>query len=286
MALTYDDYYNKQLKLITPQMNTAISESDSTFDKQKTAVRDNYNYQISEAEKSYEDSYRENAIQKLINERQVAESMANIGLTDSGLNRTQQTAVQLSYANNKSSIDRQKQAQVDALAQQLAATLSEIDINKSNAATNIKNTYYNQAAENATSLYNTDVQAETERYNQTTASRSQMSTIKQKALEIYNAGGDWKLAEYLDSLGLSDNERDDVLVYILGDGVTAGYGDRLEVFEVANKGFSTARKAASKVGSEAVSAANAISNKIYNSLSGFDKLKYRIRQAANKKISN
>lgn len=74
-------------------MNTDISESNSTKEKQKTVVTDNYNYRIAEAEKAYDDSYRENAIQKLINERQVAESMANMGLTDSGLNRTQQTAV-------------------------------------------------------------------------------------------------------------------------------------------------------------------------------------------------
>ena len=53
-----------------------------------------------------------------------------MGLSDSGLNRTQQTAVQLSYANNRSGIERQKQAQLDTFAQNLAAELSSIRQNK------------------------------------------------------------------------------------------------------------------------------------------------------------
>ena len=161
---SYDYHYKNQVKSLKPKLNEEIKASNKTFESQKKAVTDNYNYQINEAEKAYADDYRENAIQKIVNERAVAENMANMGLRDSGLNRTQMTATQLSYGNNKAKIDRQKQAQVDALAQTLAASLSEIDINKSNAAASIRQSYDSLASQNATALAKADTEAATERY--------------------------------------------------------------------------------------------------------------------------
>lgn len=89
-----------------------LADVDTLYANQAASINKNYDSQIDKQNKAYEDSYRENAIQKLINERQVAENMANLGLTNSGLNRTQQTAVQLSYANNKAGIDKQKQSDI------------------------------------------------------------------------------------------------------------------------------------------------------------------------------
>ena len=163
-----------------------------------------------------------------------------MGLRDSGLNRTQMTAAQLSYGNNKAALDRQKQAQVDALAQQLAATLSELDINKSNAAASIRQSYDNQAIQNATELYNADLKEQTERYkeslnaiekaNAQALERSKnLSQTKLTALEKYNSGGDEKLAAYLDALDLTDEEQAEIFAYIYGytaeDGTeVAGHG--------------------------------------------------------------
>lgn len=79
----------------TPQMKADIAASGKVYDTQRRQTQDTYDRQIKDTNNSYEDMYRENAVQKLINEREIAEDMANSGLTDSGLNRTQQTAVQL-----------------------------------------------------------------------------------------------------------------------------------------------------------------------------------------------
>ena len=100
-----DDYKKELEKLYAASQAEDIAASDKRYETEKKLTTDQYNRQINETENSYEDLYRENAVQKLINEREVAENMANLGLTDSGLNRTQQTAVQLSYANNKNKID-------------------------------------------------------------------------------------------------------------------------------------------------------------------------------------
>ena len=180
---TYDYHLKNVKKNSKTELDSAIEENNKNFENQKKAVQDNYNYQINATEKSYADDYRENAIQKLVNERMVAESMSNMGLRDSGLNRTQMTANQLSYGNNKAALDRQKQAQVDALAQQLAATLSEIDINKSAAAASIRQSYDNRAIQTATELYNADVEAQTERYKADLATAEKLIEKSNKAVE-------------------------------------------------------------------------------------------------------
>ena len=101
MAVKSFEEYEKELKKsYAPQEAEAIVANEQKYATEKKLTTDTYNRQIDETSKSYEDLYDENAVNRLVNEREVAENMANLGLTDSGLNRTQQTAVQLSYANS------------------------------------------------------------------------------------------------------------------------------------------------------------------------------------------
>ncbi len=119
----YKNFYDDDRK-------KAKDAATKIYDEQEIIANNAYNQAIKDAKISYEDQHRENAIQKLINENEIAEDMANMGHSDSGLNRTQQTAVQLSYANNRAGIERQKQVQLDTFAQNLAAELSSIRQNK------------------------------------------------------------------------------------------------------------------------------------------------------------
>lgn len=75
--------------------------------------------QQKKAEADYQDIVDTAAVQREIDRRQIAETMANMGLTNSGLNATQQTAVQLSAGNKMAAADRQRQAAVDALTKSL-----------------------------------------------------------------------------------------------------------------------------------------------------------------------
>lgn len=154
MAIVYDDYLAAAQKYLEDQKNQALADSNKLYDSQRDALTSQYDSQLSGVEGAYRDSYNENAVQKLINERQVAENMANLGLTDSGLNRTQQTAIQLSYANNKANLDRQKQSQIDALNLQKAQGLATIDQNRLAGQSDINQYYANLATQNATSAYN------------------------------------------------------------------------------------------------------------------------------------
>jgi len=138
MAVSGRKYYASQRKADKKAENML-------FDRQIESTNKDYDTQVFEQGRAYEDQYRDNAVQKEINKRQVAESMANLGLRDSGLNRTQQTAVQLSYGNNRASIDKQRQAGIDSLNFSRRQTIDAIKQNRIAAIANIDKTYDNLA---------------------------------------------------------------------------------------------------------------------------------------------
>ncbi len=141
--------------------------SDKSYDTQKQLTTNTYNKQIDETADSYQDLYDENAVQRIINERSIAENMANLGLTDSGLNRTQQTAVQLSYGNAKNKIDVSRQKAVDSLTAELASKISQLDTEKQSAAASIDSSYAQAARSSAQDMYNTAFKAEQEQIAET-----------------------------------------------------------------------------------------------------------------------
>lgn len=153
MPTAYTDFEEEAKKLINPNREKALQDSDAFYNSQIASTNKLYDAETEKAGKAYDDSYRENAVQKLINERQVAENMANLGLTNSGLNRTQQTAVQLSYANQKANIDRQRQSALDNINLTRSQAIDAIEQNRQNSAMNINQGYDNLINETATSNY-------------------------------------------------------------------------------------------------------------------------------------
>ena len=135
---TGKQYYSKQKK-------SDLKVSNELYDNQAASTNRDYDTQVFEQGRAYEDQYRENAVQKEINKRQISESMANLGLTDSGLNRTQLTAAQLSYGNNKSAIDRQRQAGIDSLNYSRRQALDTIEQNRLAANAQIEQGYAEKA---------------------------------------------------------------------------------------------------------------------------------------------
>lgn len=142
-----------------------ISANKTVYDNNAKTITDSYNAQIDEAKDSYEDQYRENAVQKKVNEFYIAEEMANMGLTNSGLNRTQITANQLSYSNNKAKIDMQRQSMVDKLTLEMQGYLTENENTRISAEQSIKDAHEQADLVEATESYNTQLQAEVDAYN-------------------------------------------------------------------------------------------------------------------------
>ena len=173
----------------TPQMKADIAASGKVYDTQRRQTQDTYDRQIKDTNNSYEDMYRENAVQKLINERKIAEDMAGLGLTDSGLNRTQQTAVQLSYANSKNKIDTNRQKAVDTLAASLADAVSRIDANKLAAAEKIRGSYESSWNSAAQSTYAKELEEQTKRVEANIKAQKEQIAEQQKANYIIQTNG-------------------------------------------------------------------------------------------------
>lgn len=173
----------------TPQMKADIAASGKVYDTQRQQTQDTYDRQIKDTNNSYEDMYRENAVQRLINEREIAENMADLGLTDSGLNRTQQTAVQLSYANSKNKIDTTRQKAVDTLAASLADAVSRIDANKLAAAEKIRSSYESGWSSAAQSTYAKELEEQTKRVEANIKAQKEQIAEQQKANYIIQTNG-------------------------------------------------------------------------------------------------
>lgn len=172
------DIYKKQG---AAQRDADVSASDKMYDTQRQQTQNTYNRQIQDTNNSYEDMYRENAVQKLINEREIAEDMASAGLTDSGLNRTQQTAVQLSYANSKNKIDVNRQKAVDTLTASLADAISSIDANKLSAAEKIRSSYESSWNSAAQSTYAKELEEQTKQVEANIKAQKEQIAEQQKA---------------------------------------------------------------------------------------------------------
>ena len=149
----------EQKKLLSKDLENEVSTLNQVAATNKQTITNDYNAQISETEKDYNDLYDQNNVQRIINERRIAENMANLGLTDSGLNRTQQTAAQLSYANNQNRLSIAKQKAVEDLARVMNAKLSEIEIARAQNEQSIRSAYGQKAVDNATSIYNAEQDA-------------------------------------------------------------------------------------------------------------------------------
>ncbi|MCI8360114.1 MAG: hypothetical protein HFE86_02105, partial [Clostridiales bacterium] len=98
----------------------------------------------------YRASFDKNELQQLINERQLKERMNRMGLTDSGLNRSQQTALQLQRSNADQAVMQQKNAAAAAIRQQAQSNLSALEQQKLQA---VANAQYNMQSRKQDYLY-------------------------------------------------------------------------------------------------------------------------------------
>lgn len=164
LSTDFDAIKKGQVDLLASDKEKKKSDVNALYDSKETVLNDEYGRAVDDTKESYVDDYQKNAVQKLINERQVSESMANLGLTDSGLNRTQQTAVQLSYANQKGKIDLQKQKALDELSANLASGMATIKQNRISDLSQVDTDFEALADSRAAQIYKDNVEANTAMY--------------------------------------------------------------------------------------------------------------------------
>ena len=171
----YTDLYNTQSGQRTTSADTEWSGILGGITAQYDNARSEIDRQKEAVPQQYRALYDNNALQEAIGRRQLRESMARAGLTDSGLNRTQNTALSLMRGNADMNASLQKQSALDNLSAQLSKMAADFASQKASeqariysAAASDNNSLYaqlmGQAGTAATSRYNIDVGAETDRY--------------------------------------------------------------------------------------------------------------------------
>ncbi len=183
MATSYDTYKKQYLKDKSEDKIIDINAVQNQAEQQKQAVTESYNTGIAETQASYENAFRQNEVQRALNERYLERKAAEMGLTDSGMNRTQQTANQLSYGNQKATLTTQKQKAIDTLAAAMRAKIADIDTAEKADIRAIEKQYDANAEQYATNMYKADLEAETERYK---AQVEAAKNVKTNALNAYN----------------------------------------------------------------------------------------------------
>ena len=203
---TYDEYLADQLAASKKQTDEyaarrktraeeAARVSDAFYDAAIETSRKDHEASAKQTEDSYRSVYDANAVNELVMRREIQEAIANMGLTDSGLNATQQTAVSLQRGRADSEATRQKQAAVDAIIRELNSRRAELEAQKTSAAAgiyaqadadilNLRINADTDARQNAASLYAADREAEATRYaaeQEAATKQAQMLLDAQKA---------------------------------------------------------------------------------------------------------
>lgn len=157
------DYFKKQTsKNYADSEAAAIQAAKDAANANIKLIEDNYGTQIADAKAAYDPLFRQNEIQRAVNERYLERRAAEMGLTDSGLSRTQQTANRLSYSNQNAEYMRQRQKAVDTLKAAMDAKILEQNTNLNSNIAGIKTTYADKRTADAVSMYNEAVKNETE----------------------------------------------------------------------------------------------------------------------------
>lgn len=209
MPTAFNNIADELRKKYASDQEKSIADNEALYANKVNSTNKLYDAQLEKQKSAYDNSYRENAIQKLINERKVAENMANLGLTNSGLNRTQQTAVQLSYANQKAAIDRSRQSAIDDINLSRTQALDTIEQNRISGEAAIRQNYEDMINQTAQNIYKEQLDAETKIIEEQLKQQQQNSYIikQNNALLSKNYSGTF---EYngIDSYRITKNGND------------------------------------------------------------------------------
>lgn len=200
-----------------------IDSVNAAIDRTTAASTKPYQTQIEQLPEAYQKQFDANAVQELVGRRKVEEAMANMGLTDSGLNRTQQTAlsVQRGNADAAARLEQQKKTQElqDKIAQLIEAGAAQKQQQEAGVLSNTSNWFndalagsYNTAMQQGTSMYNAELardeqarQAELDRQNALAVADKQKEAAQEKAKQQEKENQLALLKWYTDA-GLSADE--------------------------------------------------------------------------------
>lgn len=155
------DYSDKRQQALDSYLS-AITEANRLAQE---ATRKEYEQGIETTRQGYQSAYDKNAIAERVGRRNVAETLSNLGLTDSGLNRTQQTALSVARAKADADTTLQREAAVNALVGQLDKYIAESEANLAGQKADAASAAQQDVLNNWTALFQNAQNLTQNRYN-------------------------------------------------------------------------------------------------------------------------
>lgn len=216
-----------------------IQQINAAIDRATASSTNPYKTQMEQLPSQYQPLFDANAVQELVGRRQVQEAMANMGLTDSGLNRTQQTALSVQRGNADASVRLAQQQKTQELQDKISQLVENAAAQKQQQEATIRgntsdwyntllSNFYSTAQQQGTSLYNAEQEraaaaAEAERQRLIAAADAE-AKAKQQDFENQLA-----IAKVLQDSGASSEEINRYL-----QRAASGAGNRTLISDTAN----------------------------------------------------
>ncbi len=143
----FQSYYDKGKAQLDEQYSRRRQQDDQTLaalgdaiDRGAQTAGEQYRQRIDDAPTQLREQLDLNDLDERVQRRQLAESMANAGLTDSGLNRTQQTALSLQRGNADAASRRSSEEHVRAAQNAIDQILADAAQQKAQQEANARST--------------------------------------------------------------------------------------------------------------------------------------------------
>lgn len=206
MAKTYTDFLQEILNAQKEEKEKQLSGIDAKYESLNKEITDKYLGDIGALKEIYDDYIDKSYVQKLIDKKQVQETLANIGLTDSGLQRTEQTAIQLSHSNRASKYNTLKQQQIDSLAKEMRSKITDSKIQAEKEKATVSDNFRKTAESKATELFKNQ---ETQENKQETKQEKDWSKVVNSLFDddVSSKERTFILEEYFLKYGFNSNEK-------------------------------------------------------------------------------
>lgn len=143
----FQSYYDKGKAQLDEQYSRRRQQDDQTLaalgdaiDRGAQTAGEQYRQRIDDAPTQLREQLDLNDLDERVQRRQLAENMANAGLTDSGLNRTQQTALSLQRGNADAASRRSSEEYVRAAQNAIDQILADAAQQKAQQEVNTRST--------------------------------------------------------------------------------------------------------------------------------------------------
>lgn len=180
---SYETYYDEALKKKLQKVEEDIAQrkaDDATLKEQYNAIIEQgatsaagvYEQEISQAPLDSRALYDQNAITEAVNRKKISETLANMGMTDSGLASSMQTALTVQKARSDNEVRAAEQERISAAKSAIDQIWADAELQKSETALEIDQATIEQertlkanaetlATEAAAAQYEAELEAQT-----------------------------------------------------------------------------------------------------------------------------